>query len=84
MNKRQKVRTIINAFRRSEIGQMRACEEICSILSKDSFWTDDKVIEFVNWYVELHKLGTKYALENQSILDSFKAGDNISEWHKND
>lgn len=45
-------------------------------------WTDDTVIDFVNWYIKLHRLSTKYELENLEILDSFKRGDKYSDWHK--
>jgi len=45
-------------------------------------WTDDKVIDFVNWFMKLHKLDFRYTLENQSIIDSFKNGDDYSLWHK--
>lgn len=56
-----------------------------TVTSKVNFdWTDDKVIDFVNWYVELHKLGTRYKLENQTIIESFKNGDKPSIWHKNE
>lgn len=47
-------------------------------------WTDNKVIEFVNWYVKLHKLPFSYTLENQTIIDSFKHGDYFGDWHEND
>jgi hypothetical protein len=40
-------------------------------------WTDDKVIDFVNWYIKLHKLGFKYTLENRTIIDSFKNDENV-------
>jgi len=43
-------------------------------------WCDNSVIDFVNWYVNLHKLPIIYALENQTILESFKRGDNPSDW----
>ena len=46
-----------------------------------AFWSDDKVIDFVNWYIELHKLDFRYTLENRTIIESFKNGDNASKWH---
>lgn len=52
-----------------------------NIMNKEQFWDDDKVIDFVNWYVDLHKLGIRYKLENQTIIDSFKNGDDPSVWH---
>lgn len=45
-----------------------------------NFWTDEKVIEFLNWYIELHKLNFVYTLENKSIIESFKNGDDVSVW----
>jgi len=44
-------------------------------------WTDESVIDFVNWYMKLKKLPFNYQLENQEIIDSFKRGDDISEWN---
>lgn len=46
-------------------------------------WTDKKVIDFVNWYLKLHKLDFRYELENQEIIDSFKRGDDYKLWHVN-
>lgn len=44
-------------------------------------WTDESVIDFVNWYLLINKLGTRYKLENQTIIDSFKKGDEPSLWN---
>jgi len=43
-------------------------------------WTDESVIDFVNWYLTIHKLPINYQLENQTIIDSFKHGDDPSLW----
>lgn len=51
---------------------------------KNFQWTDNKVIDFVNWYINLHKLPFRYTLENQTIIDSFKNGDDFSKWHQNE
>jgi len=32
------------------------------------------VIDFVNWYIDLHELGTRFKLENKTIIESFKNG----------
>lgn len=40
--------------------------------TKDNFWNDDKVIDFVNWYVKLHDLDFRYTLENKTLIDTFK------------
>lgn len=45
-------------------------------------WSDEIVIDFVNWYIKLHKLPVKFELENLNILESFKAGDDPSVWHE--
>jgi len=50
-------------------------------VSGSAYWNDDKVIDFVNWYIELHKLDFRYTLENRNIIDSFKNGDDASKWH---
>lgn len=46
----------------------------------DIFWTDEKVIDFVNWYIKLNKMDFRYTLENKTILESFKNGDDVSIW----
>jgi len=51
------------------------------VVSGSAFWTDDKVTDFVNWYIELHKLDFRYILENRTIIDSFKNGDKATDWH---
>ena len=49
---------------------------------KPYHWTNDKVIDFVNWFLDLHKLSFRYKLENQTIIESFKNGDDFKLWHK--
>ena len=44
-------------------------------------WTDKSVIDFVNWFLDLHKLPFRYKLENMEILESFMRGDDFSIWH---
>lgn len=44
-------------------------------------WTDERVVEFVNWYLEVQKLPFKYNLENQTLIKSFKNGDKPEVWH---
>ncbi len=43
-------------------------------------WTNDKVIEFVNWYLKLQKINPLYELENQTVIDSFLNGDPVEAW----
>ena len=45
-------------------------------------WTEDKVIDFVNWHLKLHKLPFDFTLENRTIIESFKNGDKPSDWHE--
>lgn len=35
-------------------------------------WDENKVIDFVNWYIRLHNLGINYELENRTIIRQFK------------
>lgn len=42
------------------------------ISNETNFWNDDKVIDFVNWYIELHNLDFRFKLENRTIIDTFK------------
>jgi hypothetical protein len=43
-------------------------------------WSDEKVIDFVNWFLKLHKIDDRFQLENQTIIDSFKNGDSYEAW----
>jgi hypothetical protein len=43
-------------------------------------WNDDKVIDFINWYINLHKIDERFELENQNIIDSFLNGDDYKLW----
>lgn len=51
--------------------------------NKTFHWTNNKVIEFTNWFLDLHRLPDRYKLENMTIIESFKSGDNFKLWHKN-
>lgn len=48
-------------------------------------WNDKKVMDFVNWYIKLHRLPERYLLENRQFVDSFKDGETsvviTGEWH---
>lgn len=63
-------------------------EELFNLHSKlnpdpeDNNWNDNKVIDFVNWYLKVKQLDSRYDLENRNILDSFKNGDSVEEWKK--
>jgi len=50
-------------------------------VSSSTYWNDNRVIDFVNWYIELHKLDFRYTLENRNIIESFKNGDDVSKWN---
>lgn len=49
---------------------------------KDFVWTENNVIDFVNWHMEVKfpKNSFRYHLENQTLIDSFKRGDKASDW----
>lgn len=38
------------------------------------------MFDFVNWFLNLHKIDFRYQLENKEILDSFKRGDDYKIW----
>lgn len=62
-------------------GNEKKCEiQKLEIMQSDIFWTDEKVIDFVNWYIKLNKLDFRYTLENKTILESFKNGDDVNIW----
>lgn len=44
-------------------------------------WNDDKVIDFVNWFLKLHRIPSRYELENLHIIESFLNGDSPEDWH---
>ncbi len=44
-------------------------------------WSDSSVIDFVNWYLKLHNIDSRFELENQYIIDSFKNGDTPDMWN---
>jgi hypothetical protein len=50
-------------------------------MNEEFKWTDESVIDFVNWYLKVKNLGVNYELENQTIVDSFKNGDDPSVWN---
>lgn len=45
-----------------------------------SLWNRDKVIDFVNWYIEMKDLGENNKLENATIVESFLKGDSPNVW----
>lgn len=45
-------------------------------------WDNSKVIDFVNWFLKLHKLSDRYELENLHIIESFQNGDAPEAWHQ--
>ncbi len=47
-------------------------------------WTNDKVIDFVNWYLKIKRLPDRFELENQTIIDSFLRGDPPEKWHESE
>ena len=58
------------------------CEKLIDENILENFeWNDKRVIDFVNWFLDLHKLPFRYKLENMEILESFMRGDDFSVWH---
>ena len=57
------------------IGSGETVEECKKLIDENILenfeWTDKSVIEFVNWFLNLHKLPFRYKLENMEILESF-------------
>jgi hypothetical protein len=49
-------------------------------LFKESLWSTKKVIEFVNWYIDLKELGENNKLENFTIIESFLDGESVDVW----
>lgn len=45
-----------------------------------SVWNTNKVIDFVNWYIDLKQLGENNKLENSTIIESFLDGDSVDMW----
>ncbi len=43
-------------------------------------WDDGKVIDFVNWYLRVHNISSRFELENQTLIDSYKNGDDPKVW----
>jgi len=74
-----------NDYIPNHLNDMNMEKGIDYVLSKmkDFHWSEDKVFDFVNWYIDLHRLPTRFKLENQTIVDSFKNGDDYKLWHKN-
>ena len=59
------------------------CKKLIDEIILENFeWNDASVIDFVNWFLELHKLPFRYKLENKDILESFMKGDDFTVWHQ--
>ena len=73
---KEQIRKICTQLNDGQIAVSQATEQLLNIgaVSGGAFWNDDKVIDFVNWYIELHKLDFRYTLENRTIIESFKNG----------
>ena len=58
------------------------CKKLIDEIILENFeWNDESVIDFVNWFLDLHKLPFRYKLENIEIMESFMRGDDFSVWH---
>lgn len=45
-------------------------------------WTTHQVIDFVNWYLRVKRIGVNKDLENMEIIHSFRRGDAPEVWHQ--
>ena len=45
-------------------------------------YTENELIDFVNWYIQVHRLDSSYELENRHLIDSFNEGDEPNKWHQ--
>ena len=67
------------------IGSGETIEECKKLIDENILenfeWNDKSVIDFVNWFLDLHKLPFRYKLENTEIMESFMRGDDFSIWH---
>jgi len=44
-------------------------------------WTLNKVYDFVNWHLKVIGQHDRHELENQTLVDSFEAGDTPEMWY---
>lgn len=59
------------------------CQEEERLQGMDFEWTDYDVIDFVNWYLSIQGFEDgRMHIENRTLLDSFKRGDDWREWRK--
>lgn len=65
----------------ADFGKLLAKQPPAPEVSEETFWSDNKVMEFVNWHLEVKQLDSRYELENQFLIDSFKNGDSAKDWH---
>jgi len=73
---------IIKALDEKKLTVIEAHKKLCGLyIVNGSAWTDSSVIDFVNWFLSVHKLDFRYTLENQTLIDSFKNGDKPEIWH---
>lgn len=67
-------RTVISVL--SDGKPVADTESTCNLqnVTKSTFkWSDNSVIDFTNWYIKnICKLHSRYELENQTIIDTFK------------
>jgi hypothetical protein len=76
--------TIDNVIKGLKESKCEKCEtladDLAQLESYQSVWTDNKVIDFVNWFIHLYKIDDRFELENQTIIDSFLKGDDYKLW----
>jgi hypothetical protein len=50
--------------------------------TREYTWTTHQVIDFVNWYLRVKRIGVNKDLENMEIIHSFRRGDAPEVWHQ--
>lgn len=54
--------------------------KIAQEIIKPFQWTDDNVMDFVNWFLKVKNIDQRYEIENIEIINSFKNGDQPEIW----
>ena len=57
---------------------MSTIKELIALQGEEN---DNDLIDFTNWYLKVIKADSRFEVENQTLIDSFRAGDNPELWH---
>ena len=70
-----------------KLAKIKRIEDKIATLTEQTY-TNDQLIDFVNWYLRLCKVVTdedcRFELENQTVIDSFLKGDDYKLWWRDD